>query len=390
MRAGLKKLFFLLIIIGIGYGIFKYITRDKTVKYSFTTSEITRGDITQTVTATGELSALDVVDVGTQVSGRVEKIYVDFNSAVRAGQLIALIDPSVWELQLREAEANLAVSQASLQSALASLNDAEKNFARNKELLNRKLIARSDVDTSEADLSIKKASVQEAKAQVERYKAQLEKARTNLDYTKIISPISGVIIDRNVDAGQTVAASYQTPTLFKIAKDLTLMQIKAKVDEADIGEIAEGQNVTFGVDAFPSENFEGKVVQVRIAPETSDSVVTYTVIINVQNPELKLKPGMTANVSITTKSSRNVLRIPTAALRFTPSDSLMETISLDINKLLQQKKGIHEDTVWTEKDGKLERAVDVVTGISDNKWTELINGELSEGEKLIINAVSTQ
>ena len=387
MRAGLKKLLLILILIGIGYGIFKYVTRDKTVKYSFTTSEITRGDITQTVTATGELSALNVVDIGTQVSGRVEEIYVDFNSVVKEGQLIALIDPSVWELEVREAEANLAVSQASLQSALASLNDAEKNFTRNKELLNRKLIAKSDVDTSEADLSMKKASVQEARAQLERNKAQLERARTNLNYTKIISPISGVVIDRKVDAGQTVAANYQTPTLFKIAKDLTMMQIKAKIDEADIGQISEGQKVTFGVDAFPNDNFEGHVIQVRIAPENSDGVVTYTVIINVQNPELKLKPGMTANVSIITNSKNNILRIPTAALRFTPDEDLINTISFDVNN---RKKSIHENTVWIENNGKLKTGVDVITGISDNKNTELIKGNLSEGDKLIINAVKTQ
>lgn len=387
MRAGLKKLLLILILIGIGYGIFKYVTRDKTVKYSFTTSEITRGDITQTVTATGELSALNVVDIGTQVSGRVEEIYVDFNSVVKEGQLIALIDPSVWELEVREAEANLAVSQASLQSALASLNDAEKNFTRNKELLNRKLIARSYVDTSEADLSMKKASVQEARAQLERNKAQLERARTNLNYTKIISPISGVVIDRKVDAGQTVAANYQTPTLFKIAKDLTMMQIKAKIDEADIGQISEGQKVTFGVDAFPNDNFEGHVIQVRIAPENSDGVVTYTVIINVQNPELKLKPGMTANVSIITNSKNNILRIPTAALRFTPDEDLINTISFDVNN---RKKSIHENTVWIENNGQLKTGVDVITGISDNKNTELIKGNLSEGDKLIINAVKTQ
>lgn len=387
MRAGIKKLFLLLIIAGICYGIFKYVTRDKTEKFTLTSSEITRGDITATVTATGELSALEVVDIGTQVSGRVEKIYVDFNSEVKAGQLIALIDPSVAELQLREAEANLSVSQASVQSALASLKDAEKNFARNKELLERKLIARSDVDTSESDLAMKRASLQEARARVEQYRAQVERARTNLGYTKIISPISGVVIDRQVDAGQTVAASYQTPTLFKIAKDLTMMQIKAKVDEADIGQIKEGQNVVFGVDAFPGRDFEGRVVQVRIAPESSGGVVTYTVIINVENKEQKLKPGMTANVSITTKSAKNVLRVPVAALRFTPSDELLNTISFD-KELISRKMGIHEDTVFTEKDGKLERAVYVATGITDNHWAELTKGELTEGEKLIINAIS--
>ncbi len=385
MAAGLKKLFLLAVIFAAGYGIYLYINRDTSVHFSFTTLEVTRGDIVSTVTATGELSAVDVVEVGTQVSGRIEEIYVDFNSQVKAGQLIALIDPSVAELELREAEANLAVSVASVQSAQASLQDSERKLRRNRELWAKNLIARSEVDTSETDVELKKASLSEARSRVVQNRTTVERRRTNLNYTKINSPISGVVIDRKVDAGQTVAAGYQTPTLFKIAKDLTQMQIKTKVDEADIGSIKNGQKVTFRIDAFPDEEFEGKVSQVRIAPETSDNVVTYTVIIAVNNPEQRLMPGMTANVSIETQRASNILRLPAASLRFTPSEELLKTASID-KSLLLNKKSMNEAIVWTENKGKLSRAVEVVTGISDNRWTQLVKGNVSEGEKLIINA----
>jgi len=320
MIAGLKKLFLLAVIAGLGFGAYYYFFHEEKTVYGLTTSPVTKGEIVSTVTATGELNAISVIQVGTQVSGTVQEIYVDFNSQVKAGQLIALIDPSVLKLTLSESEANLAVYQAGVKSAQASLTDSERKYSRNKELFSKKLIAKSEVDTSEADVLMKRAALSEAKSRVVQGKAAVERARTNLNYTKITSPVNGVVIDRQVDAGQTVAASYQTPTLFKIAEDLTRMQIETKVDEADIGTVAEGQNVTFRVDAFPDETFKGKVVQVRIAPSTSDSVVTYTVIIHVDNPDFKLKPGMTANVSIETARAENVLRLPVAALRFTPHE----------------------------------------------------------------------
>ena len=392
MRAGLKKLLILAVFAGAGWGIWEYFFAPQPVNYGLTTSTVTRGDITSSVTATGELNAINVVEIGTQVSGKVQEIYVDFNSPVKAGQLIALIDPSVLKLTLNESEASLAVNQASVQSAQASLDDAQKKLARNKELLNRKLIARSEVDTSEADVKMKKAALQEAKSRVTQAQASLARARTNLNYTRITSPVNGVIIDRKVDAGQTVAANYQTPTLFKVAEDLTHMKIETKVDEADIGTVAEGQFVTFRVDAFPDETFAGKVVQVRISPNTSDNVVTYTVIIHVDNPALKLKPGMTANVSIETAKAENVLRIPVAALRFTPPEELLATISFD-RDILTAKKTLNSGTVWPERDGFMMRPVQVRTGVTDSKWVELVSEvserkrpALREGTELVINA----
>lgn len=392
MIAGIKRLFLLLIIAALGFGAYYFFFREEPVIYGLTTSEITRGEIVSTVTATGELNAISVVAIGTQVSGTVQEIYVDFNSPVKAGQLIALIDPSVLKLTLSESEASLAVYQATVQSAQASLNDAERKYIRNKELFERKLIARSEVDTSETDVIMKRASLREAQSRVVQGRAAVERARTNLNYTKITSPVNGVVIDRQVDAGQTVAASYQTPTLFKIAEDLTKMQIETNVDEADIGAIAEGQKVTFRVDAFPDENFDGKVVQVRIAPTTSNNVVTYTVIIHVDNPELKLKPGMTANVSIETARAENVLRVPVAALRFTPPEGLLNTISFD-RDILTQKKTLSSGTVWPEHDGFMMRPVQINIGVSDNKWVELKSEKsgrarpvLREGTELVINA----
>ena len=212
MIAGLKKLFLLLIIAGVGYGVYYFFFREEPVQYGLTTSKITKGEIVSTVTATGELNAISVVDIGTQVSGTVQEIYVDFNSQVKAGQLIALIDPSVLQLTLNESQASLAVYQAAVQSAQASLTDAERKYKRNKELFERKLIARSEVDTSETDVLMKRASLAEAKSRVVQGKAAVERARTNLNYTRITSPVNGVVINRQASAGQTVAASYQTPT----------------------------------------------------------------------------------------------------------------------------------------------------------------------------------
>ena len=403
MIAGFKKLLLLAVIAGIGYAAYYYFFHEEPVTYGLSTSQITRGDILSTVTATGELNAISVVEIGTQVSGTVQEIYVDFNSEVKAGQLIALIDPSVLRLTLNESEASLAVYQAGVASAKASLEDAQRQLARNKELFNKKLIARSTVDTSETEVLMKRASLREAQSRVTQGKAAVERARTNLNYTRITSPVNGVVIDRQVDAGQTVAASFNTPTLFKVAEDLTRMQIETKVDEADIGTVKEGQDVTFRVDAFPDEVFTGKVVQVRIAPNTSDNVVTYTVIIHVDNPELKLKPGMTANVSIETAKAVNVLRIPVAALRFTPPEDLLNTISFD-RDALTQKKTLNTGLIWPEREGIMMPPVQVVTGITDSRYVELISEKMTaqrplrpdnnaqtrnvlrEGVNLVINA----
>jgi len=344
-------------------------------KPQFGTEKVSRGDIVMTVTSTGTVNPVTTVLVGTQVSGTIKEIYVDFNSAVRKGQLIARIDPSLFDAQVNQARANVFSARANLEKAEATLVDAKRTMDRNKELFSKNLVARSDLDTSETNHETARASVSAAKAQVMQTEAALRVAETNLHYTKIVSPVDGIVVSRNVDVGQTVAASFQTPTLFSIAQDLTKMQIDANVDESDIGNITVGQEVEFIVDAYPDMTFKGRVWQVRNAPITVQNVVTYDVVIQVDNPELKLKPGMTANVSIIVSVKKDVLKIPNAALRFKPSEKGAQTA---------EKKG---PGVWMSEKGQLRR-ISVSTGISDGSYTEVVSGDLRDGQEIIVESLA--
>ncbi len=308
-----------------------------------------------------------MVSVGTQVSGTIKEIYVDFNDPVKKGQVIALIDPALFEAQLEQAKANLLLARANLKKAEAVLLDAQRTFERNKALFEKDLIAKSELDAAETNYTSALAQVNAAKAQVLQAEAALKSAETNLRYTKIISPVDGVVISRNVDVGQTVAASFQTPTLFTIAQDLSKMQINASVSEADIGKVEVGQMVEFTVDAYPETIFKGKVSQVRLAPTNIQNVITYDVVIQVENEDLKLRPGMTANVSIITNVKENVLRIPNSALRF---------------KMLDNSKPPKDKGLWILEKGK-PRWVSVQLGITDGTYTEVIEG-LQEGQEVII------
>lgn len=368
------------------WGVWYAFFREKPVVYDLQTEQAVMGDITATVTASGRMNAISVVEIGTQVSGTVREIYVDYNSPVSADQLIAMIDPTILKLQLSELQANLAVARAGVESAGAALSDGERKLKRNRELYARKLIAKSELEESETGVQMKRALLREARSRVSQAEAAVARGRTNLNHTRIVSPVNGVVVSRKVDVGQTVAASFQTPTLFSIAQDLTKMQIDTNVDEADIGRVAEGQSVSFRVDAFPEETFEGRVVQVRIAPQTVDNVVTYTVVIHVDNGELKLKPGMTANVSIETSRRKNVLRVPAAALRFSPPQPLLEQTSPDRSGP-RSRPAPNEGFVWSARDGKLERKIAIVTGITDNRWVEVLSGDIGSGDTLVINAL---
>jgi HlyD family secretion protein len=341
----------------------------------FRTEKIIRGDIEMAVTATGTVNPVTTVLVGTQVSGTIKNIYVDFNSPVKKGQLIARIDPALFEAQVNQARANLLLANANLEKAQATSVDAKRTMERNKELLSKNLIAQSDFDTAETNYETADASVSAAKSQVAQNEASLSSAETNLFYTKIVSPVDGIVVSRNVDVGQTVAASFQTPTLFSIAQDLTKMQIDTNVAEADIGGLKVGQNVEFTVDAYPDTTFKGKVWQVRNAPIIVQNVVTYDVVIQVDNPELKLKPGMTANVSIIVSISKDVLKIPNAALRFRPVEKVKTAV---------QQKG---SGVWILEQEKPKR-VSVSTGISDGNYTELVSGNIREGQELIVESIT--
>ncbi|MEI6127115.1 MAG: efflux RND transporter periplasmic adaptor subunit [Pseudomonadota bacterium] len=336
----------------------------------YKTEKITRGDIRAACTATGTVNPLTTVLVGTQVSGRIKEIYADYNSPVTRGQLIAEIDPATFDAQLEQARANLLSAQASVEKAKATHREAKRNLARKTELFQSSIIGKSELDAEETNYEVAKSQVGVAEAQVVQTEAAFKIAETNLRYTKIISPVDGIVISRNVDIGQTVAASFQTPTLFTIAQDLNKMQINTNVDEADIGKIALAQDAEFTVDAYPEETFMGKVVQIRNAPVVVQNVVTYDVVITVDNPALKLKPGMTANVFIVMATKKDILLIPNAALRFRPKEHLADAV---------QK----EHAVWTAG-AQAPESIKVKTGISDSTSTELLEGDLAEGQDVLV------
>jgi HlyD family secretion protein len=284
----------------------------------------------------------------------------------------------------------MEVAEAGAGSAGASLIASERKLKRSRELYSRKLVARSDLEDAETDVLLKRAQLQEARARVTQAQASVERAQANLDYTRITSPVDGVIVSRQVDVGQTVAASFQTPTLFSIARDLTRMQIDTSVDEADIGRVAEGQEAGFTVDAFPEEQFRGRVVQVRIAPLTTDNVVTYTVVIHVDNSDLRLKPGMTANVSIETDTRRGVMIIPSAALRFRPPQALLDMLSPSVlSGDAESRGGLHFGHVWLARDNRPVRRVFVRTGVSDGGRVEVVSGDLQIGDDLAVAALES-
>lgn len=348
--------------------------RNKGNEQRFRTDKVIGGDIVMTVTATGTVNAVTTVLVGTQVSGTIKEIFVDFNSPVKKGQLIARIDPSIFEAQVEQARANLQSARANLEKSEASLKEAKRTMERNRELFSKNLISKSDLETAETNYETANAQVNASKAQIVQTEAALKLAETNLRYTRILSPVDGIVISRNVDVGQTVAASFQTPTLFTIAQDLTKMQIDTNVDEADIGKVKVGQDVEFTVDAYPDKIFRGKVWQVRNAPITVQNVVTYDVVIKVHNTELKLKPGMTANVSIIVAKKKDVLKIPNASLRFRLAEKGRDTA---------ERKG---QGVWVLEKGKPKR-ISISTGISDGSYTELLSGDLREGQEVIIESL---
>src|SRR3954468_19179692 len=347
---------------------------------AYQTAPVTKGPITQAVTATGTLNPVQNVQVGSQVSGNIQKLFADFNSEVKAGQVIAQIDPVVFQASVNQAEGDLANARAALE--LAQLNEA-----RTRALVAKQNSAQSDLDQATANLH-------QAEANVKIKEGALEKVKADLDHCTITSPIDGIVISRNVDVGQTVAASLQAPVIFAIANDLSKMQIDANVAEADVGAVAIDQNVEFTVDAFPTRTFPGKVVQVRNAPITVQNVVTYDTVIGVSNPEQKLKPGMTANVSIVAAHRDESLKIPNSALRFRPPDQTPTAAPKRDPSSPRQPGGGNkgggsraerrpERTVFVLASGASKpTAVTIKTGISDGITTEVIEG-LKEGDRVV-------
>jgi len=369
-----------------------YLLKNKGNGVQFKTARVSRGDIRATVTATGTVSAVTTVLVGTQVSGTVKQLFVDYNSPVKKGQLLAQIDPALSEAKVAQTKANLQAAAANVEKAEATLLDADRTLDRNRTLFARNFIARSDLDTADTNRLSALAQLNVAKAQVEQQKAALNQDETNLNYTRILSPVDGVVISRNVDIGQTVAASFQTPTLFSIAQDLTRMQIDTNVDEADIGKVRVGQPVQFTVDAYPDSTFPGRVSEIRNAPTTIQNVVTYDVVVKVANPELKLKPGMTANVSIITALEKGVLKIPNAALRFkwqpagaAPDRGSAGATGAGRPQAVRATNGAKTQGVWI-LDGQKPRRAPLTLGISDGNETAVLSEELKEGDAVIIEA----
>jgi HlyD family secretion protein len=340
---------------------------------TYQTATVTRGPITQAVTATGTLNPVVNVQVGSQVSGNIAKLFADFNSQVKAGQVVAQIDPALFQATVTQAEGDLASAQAALELA-------KVNATRTQELFARKTSSQADLDQAIANLH-------QAEANVKIKQGALDKAKADLDHCTITSPIDGVVISRNVDVGQTVAASLQAPVIFQIANDLTKMQIDSNVAEADVGVVQVGQDVDFTVDAFPMRTFHGKVVQVRNAPITVQNVVTYDTVIGVSNPDLKLKPGMTANVSIIVAHKDNVLQIKNAALRYRPAEATPAEIGSRSPAPAGARGGAGRErrtsgrTVYLSSGGQT-KPVQIKTGISDGVVTEVIEG-LKEGDRVV-------
>ena len=281
---------------------------------SYRTEPVTRGPVSEIVNATGDVSAIVTVNVGSQVSGIIDKLLVDFNSAVKKDQLLATLDPRLFQAQLEKAQASLASAKANVEKAQAAFDDSARIAARMKDLLRQGLVSQADLDTALATRDQNSAALSAAKASVLQAKADRDMAATNLAFTRITSPIDGIVVSRNVDVGQTVAAAFQAPTLFLIANDLTKMQILANIDEADVGKVSEGLETKFTVDAYPGETFAGRIRDVRQAPNTIQNVVTYPAVIDAPNPDRKLRQGMTASVTITTARKDEALRVANAAL----------------------------------------------------------------------------
>lgn len=387
-----------------GGGLFgyRYYVAQQDTGPKYETAKIDRGAIRARVTATGTVSALVTVQVGSQVSGRILELNADFNTQVKKGQVIARIDPQLFNAAREQARANNTAAKGNLARAKAQAEDAARQAERAKQLSERDLIATADRDTAVSNAAALAAQVEATAGTVQQTQAALHQAEVNLAYTTIISPIDGVVISRNVDVGQTVAASLQAPTLFTIAEDLKKMQVDTNVAEADVGKLQAGMNATFTVDAYPSQRFRGKVRQIRNAPQTIQNVVTYDAVLDVDNVELKLKPGMTANVTFTYADKSDVIRVPNTALRFRPPTEMLSKpggssqsgASAVPNAAAAEpsargrrgqggsERPLDQRTLWLLR-GTQAEPLEIRIGITDGNVTEVSEGKLNPGDLVI-------
>jgi HlyD family secretion protein len=413
MKTAIKWLIALLIVAGVGYGAWRWQKGRQVVKVDYKTDTIKRKRIVGRVTASGTLQAKVTVQVGAQVSGRVTKINVDFNSTVKKGQLVAQIDPQLYQANVAQANANYASAKASVAKSEAQQHDAELVLQRTRALNEQTLATAADLQTAETNAAVARATTEVARASLLQATASLNQAKVNLSYTNIYSPIDGTVISRAVDVGQTVAASLQAPVLFTIAEDLHSMQVYTNVSESDVGRIETGMAAVFTVDAFPGQKFRGKVGQIRNAAQTVQNVVTYNAVIDAENPNLKLRPGMTATVNITYAEKDDVLAIANAALRFRPPAELVNAPghpgpfpsavgtgsepgagnsgqrSGGAGRPGAGRSGAGEGspnrTVWLLKGGA-PGSSSIQLGLSDGTVTEITSGDIREGDLVITDA----
>jgi HlyD family secretion protein len=357
---------------------------------AFTTASVTSGSVVQRVQATGKLQAVTTVAVGSQVSGTISSLHADFNSRVRKGQVLARLEPSLFETQVEQAEATVQRLQADVERAAVEVEDANLKLRRAEQLSTQQLVSASDLDAARTTARQAEAALKSAKAQVAQARAAVNQNRVNLGHAIITAPVDGIVVSRNVDVGQTVAATMQAPTLFVLAEDLTRMQVNASVDEGDIGQIRPGQPVSFQVDAYPDEVFTGTVRQVRLDPVVDQNVVSYVTVIDVPNPELKLKPGMTATVSVEIARADDALRVPNAALRFRPTPEALAAARGNASTSPRtadrqgrsQATGGRADAVWVLGEGGLRR-VAVQTGVNDGTTTAIVGGDLQKSAQVV-------
>jgi len=359
----------------VAYGYWRH--KESDVQTPYITERVDHGPIIATVTATGTLNPVTIVQVGTYVSGTIQALDVDFNSTVKKGQRVAKIDPAPFQVKVHQAAANAVNARARLEKDRADLELKKVTLSRNKTLLSKSLISQNDLDTAKSNYDQAVAEIALDKAAIEQADALLEEAQINLAYTDITSPVDGVVVSRNVNVGQTVAASFQTPTLFLIAEDLTKMQVDTNASESDIGWIRVDQPASFTVDAYPGKEFAGTVAQIRKAPITVQNVVTYDVVIAVDNSSLELMPGMTATVTVTTAKRESVLRLPIRALRFHPQPQFETAPS--VTRAAQRGQ-----SVWLVKRDGTAKRVGVKAGIQDDRYAEVLSGGLRDGDEVAI------
>lgn len=363
----MKKIITIIIAIAVVAGCL-ILLAPKKKRNEYKTVPVVKKNLMQTVEASGTVNPVQSVNIGSQVSGRIYKLYVDYNSKVTKGQLLAEIDPSLFQASVDKSQADVSLAKANYEKIKAQVTYNGENYKRHSRLYEKHFVSKDEVESSYKTYIASKAELQAAAASIKQAEANLQTAQTNLNYTKIISPVDGVVVSRAVDVGQTVAASFQTPELFVVAEDLTEMQIEVSVSEADIGKIKEGQEVEYTLDGYPDETFNGVVSQVRINPTTVSNVTTYTVIVSVENDEEILKPGMNANVTIIVQNEKDLLCVPNAALKYVPQGNTEK---------------YREQGVWILRNRKPKR-ITVKTGLKDGDYTEVKSEELKEGMQVLI------